>query len=59
MRLAKNGTGWEIVGQGSERVRVAVIRLENGKLVCDAASSPLPPGELRPASGTIPVPSAN
>lgn len=37
MRLVKNGKGWEIVGQGSERARVAYLRLENGKLVYDVA----------------------
>lgn len=33
MKLQRKNGGWEIVGEGKERARIACARLENGKLV--------------------------
>jgi len=33
MQIVKNGSGWEIVGDGKERARLAYAYLENGRLV--------------------------
>jgi hypothetical protein len=35
MQIVKSGSGWEIVGEGKERARLAYARLENEKLVYD------------------------
>jgi len=35
MQIVKGGSGWEIVGEGKERARLAYARLENGKLIYD------------------------
>jgi hypothetical protein len=47
MQLVKNGGGWEIVGEGRERARLAYARLVDGKLVYDLA--PLASGGAEPA----------
>jgi len=53
MQIVKSASGWEIVGEGKERARLAYARLENGKLVYDLAS---PPGKVGQGNGTMPVP---
>ena len=35
MQIVKSGNGWEIVGEGKERARLAYARLEKGKLIYD------------------------
>jgi hypothetical protein len=35
MQIVKSGSGWEIVGEGKERARLAYARLENGELIYD------------------------
>jgi hypothetical protein len=40
MQIVKKGGGWEIVGEGKERARLAYARLENGKLVYDLGLTP-------------------
>lgn len=35
MQIVKSASGWEIVGEGKERARLAYARWENGKLVYD------------------------
>jgi hypothetical protein len=59
MQLVKNGSGWEIVGEGRERARLAYARLVDGKLVYDLA--PLTSGPAEPAreSARAPVSSCN
>jgi hypothetical protein len=46
MQLVRNGSSWEIVGEGKERARLAYIRLENGKPVYDLEGSASSPGEI-------------
>jgi hypothetical protein len=45
MQLVKSGSGWEIVGEGKDRARVAHVRLDNGKLTYDVEGSISVPGE--------------
>jgi len=56
MQVVKNGSGWQIVGEGKERARLAYARLENGKLVYDLKASATPPGEVGHGNGGMPVP---
>jgi hypothetical protein len=58
MQLVKNGNGWEIVGEGKERARIAFVRLEDGKIVYDLegiaslpSKAPFPNGALSAPSG--------
>lgn len=44
MQLVKNGSGWEIVGEGRERARIAYARLVNGALVYDLDGQTSPAG---------------
>ena len=39
MTLVKNGEGWRIEGEGSERASIAYAREENGRLVFTKQSS--------------------
>jgi len=56
MQIVKNGSGWEIVGEGKERAQIAYAGLENGKLVYDFKPLASPP-ERRQGNGAMPVPS--
>jgi hypothetical protein len=55
MQIVKSGSGWEIVGEGKERARLAYARLVNGKLVYDLNPLASPSEEVGWGNGTMPA----